>query len=327
MERERHPYDTLIDAFYRMKIPGDLLVCELWLAGALLTIFIPILNASPLRVIFCVPFLLFVPGYVLIAVLFPAARDIGGIQRLALSVGLSVTMVPLTGYALNFSQSGIRLVPIVICLSILSAGLCLAAQYRRAQVPINDRFTVPIHEIRDVVSNEFMLPADRPRSERILSVILLIAIIVAVLTTVVIIVVPKDGERFSEFFILGEDQKAANFPTSFSSTTNNSLFIGIANHEYRTVNYTVETYFMNMTIDNSTQSPTLNAMVPVDRLTIRVADNQTIVNPYSFTTGTTEYNRVEFLLFNESVPDDQITGLERINQSYRELHLWVTVTP
>jgi hypothetical protein len=32
---------------------------------------------------------------------------------------------------------------------------------------------------------------------------------------------------------------------------------------------------------------------------------------------------VEFLLFNESVPGFNVTGSDRINASYRNLHLWV----
>jgi hypothetical protein len=34
---------------------------------------------------------------------------------------------------------------------------------------------------------------------------------------------------------------------------------------------------------------------------------------------------VEFLLFDETVPGFNVTGSDRINASYRDLHLWVTV--
>jgi hypothetical protein len=58
---------------------------------------------------------------------------------------------------------------------------------------------------------------------------------------------------------------------------------------------------------------------------VPVPDNQTLVIPYSFTTKKTTYNRIEFLLFNETVPGDRVQGMDRINQSYRDLHLWITV--
>ena len=325
MERMQHPYDTVINAFAILKIPRDLLMCELWLAGAILSIYLPFLNESFLRVIFGIPLVLFIPGYALIAALFPAARDIDGIERVALSFGLSIAIVPLTGLALNYTPWGIRLDPIVICLSILTILLCLAAQYRRARLPEEERFAVPFKEMLQSAREEFGSKPGTSRTDRILSVILLIAIIAAVATTVYVIVVPKEGEKFTEFFILGEKQKAADYPTSLVTGRNSSLYIGIGNHEYRTVNYTVETYFTNMSFDDQTNTSSLESMNLLDRFTVSVPDNETVTRPYSFTPATKTFNRIDFLLFNESVPDSGVTGLERINRSYRDLHLWVTV--
>jgi uncharacterized membrane protein len=325
MERMQHPYETIIDAFAVMRIPRDLLACELWLAAALLTIYLPYLDESFLRVLFGVPLVLFIPGYALIAALFPALRDIDGIERVALSFGLSIAIVPLTGLALNYTPWGIRLDPMVTCLGILTIGLCLAAQYRRAQLPADERFFVPFREIRQAVFDEFFKKTGSSRTDRILSVILLIAIMAAVATTVYVIVVPKEGEKFTEFFILGDKQKAADYPTHLMTGVNSSLFIGIGNHEYRRVNYTVETYLLDMRFDETTNTSSLGEMRLLDRYTVSVPHNQTIVNPYSFAPPTTTFNRIEFLLFNESVPDDRIKGMDRINQSYRDLHLWVTV--
>jgi len=325
MERMQHPYDTLIEAFALMKIPKDLLACELWLAGAILCIYVPYLNGSFLRVLFGIPLVLFVPGYALIAALFPAKQDIDGIERIALSFGLSSAVVPLVGLALNYTPWGIRLDPIVICLSILTLGLCFAAQFRRAQIPPEDRFMVPFREIRKSVYDEFFNTPGSTRTDRILSIILIIAIVAAVATTVFVIVVPKEGEKFTEFFILGENQKAADYPTRLMTGETGSLFIGIGNHEYRPINYTVETYFMNMSFNEVTNTSTLESMTRIDRFTVSVADNQTVIRPYSFSPTTTTTNRLEFLLFNETVPGDQVEGMDRINQSYRDLHLWITV--
>jgi len=82
---------------------------------------------------------------------------------------------------------------------------------------------------------------------------------------------------------------------------------------------------MQMTFDEKTNTSTLNAMTPVSRFTVPVAHNQTIIIPYTFTPTTTGYNRLEFLLFNDTDPGAQVTGMDRINQSYRDLHLWVTI--
>jgi len=324
MERTQHPYDTIIEAFALMRVPADLLLCELWLAATLLALYLPFLSTTFLRILFGVPLVLFIPGYALIAALFPGAKDLDSIERVALSFGLSIAIVPLTGLALNYTPWGIRLDPIMTCLSIITIGLCLAAQYRRARLPEPERFTVPFAVIRQTVSEEFFNPAGS-RLDRILSLILLVAVIAAVATTVYVIVVPKEGEKFTEFFILGANQKAADYPTSTLVGTNNTLYIGIGNHEYRTVTYTVETYLVNMTFDETTNTSSLDAMTPLNRFTVSVPDNQTVIQPYFFVPKTTKFNRLELLLFNETVPDAGITGMDRINESYRDLHLWVTV--
>jgi uncharacterized membrane protein len=327
MERMQHPYDTIIDAFATTRIPPDLLACELWLVGAILSIYLPYLNESFLRILFGIPLVLFIPGYALIAALFPGSRDIDLIERTALSFGLSIAIVPLTGLALNYTPWGIRLDPIVICLSILTIGLCVVAQYRRAQLPPVERFVFPFRELREAITGEFLPKEGASRTDRILSIILLVAIFAAVATTVYVIVVPKEGEKFTEFFILGEKQKAADYPTRLMTGTNGSLFIGIGNHEYRNITYTVETYLVDMRFNETTNTTTLRAMNPVSRFTVQVPHNETVITPYSFTARSKEFNRIEFLLFNETVPDDSVTGIDRIGRSYRDLHLWITIYP
>ena len=78
-------------------------------------------------------FVLFIPGYVTVEALFPKGRELDSIERFALSVGLSLALVPLVGLLLNYTPWGIRLTPIVISLTILTVGLAmiaLARQYR-----------------------------------------------------------------------------------------------------------------------------------------------------------------------------------------------------
>lgn len=72
-------------------------------------------------------FVLFIPGYVTVEALFPKGRELDGIERFALSVGLSLALVPLIGLLLNYTPWGIRLTPIVISLTIFTVGLSLVA--------------------------------------------------------------------------------------------------------------------------------------------------------------------------------------------------------
>ena len=78
---------------------------------------------------------LFVPGYTLIAALFPKIGDLEGIERIALSFGLSIAVVPLMGLALNYTPWGIRLVPVVISVVTFTIAMAAAAYWRRMNLP------------------------------------------------------------------------------------------------------------------------------------------------------------------------------------------------
>jgi hypothetical protein len=75
-------------------------------------------------------FVLFIPGYVAVEALFPKGRELNGIERFALSVGLSLILVMLIGLVLNYTPLGIRLNPIMISLTVFTIGLSLAALVR-----------------------------------------------------------------------------------------------------------------------------------------------------------------------------------------------------
>jgi uncharacterized membrane protein len=320
------PEERITHAFFDERPAPDLALCAVWIAAAVACIYFPVLNTSPIRIIFALPIVLFIPGYALIAALFPNKSDIDLLERVALSFGLSIAVVPLIGLGLNYTPWGIRLDPIVVSLVFFTAVMLLVAQYRRMNLLPDDRFRVPFQEIAAAGRNE-LFPNRGSRLDRVLSIILVIAILAAIITTVYVIAVPKEGEKFTEFFILGTDQKAADYPSHIIAGKNSSLYIGIGNHEYKNITYTVETYLETMTFDERTNTSSLQAMDRIDRFRMTVSDNQTIIDPYSFSAKKTTYNRIEFLLFNETVPGDQITGMNRINQSYRDLHLWITITP
>jgi hypothetical protein len=99
-------------------LPADLpLVAVRWVLGSL--------------------FVLFIPGYVTVEALFPKGRELDTIERFALSVGLSLALVPLVGLLLNYTPWGIRLNPIVVSLTILTVGLAmvaLAREYRLSKI-------------------------------------------------------------------------------------------------------------------------------------------------------------------------------------------------
>jgi len=320
------PADRIIEAFSWRNFPADLRIVSLWLILAVAGIYIPLLNESPFRVVFALPVVLFIPGYCLIAALFPGNADIDGIERLALSFGLSIAVVPLIGLALNYTPWGIRLDPIVTSLVIFTVAMILVALFRRSLLPPEQRFVVPFRAMLRGAKDEFF-PAEGTRLDRALSVILAVAIVAAAGTTIYVIVVPKEGEKFTEFYILGEKGKAADYPTDLFTGRPVQVIIGIGNHEYRNVTYVTEIWLTNTSFDTTTNTTLVDRMQLLDRFPVTLPHNQTYQESRSFTAPGSGYNQVKFLLWKDAAPPDLLTGYERINASYRDLHLWVTVRP
>ncbi len=84
-----------------------------------------------MRYIFGSLFILYLPGAMLIELLYPKPKDLSQLERLALSIGLSLALVPLVGLILNYTPWGIRLDPIFISLSSLTLALASGAVARK----------------------------------------------------------------------------------------------------------------------------------------------------------------------------------------------------
>lgn len=322
--------DTLLneinDVFIENRIFPDLKVILFWLICSILFIYIPILNNSPFRTLFALPIILFIPGYTLIAALFPQKNDLDLIERIALSFGLSIAVVPLIGLALNYTPWGIRLDPIVISLSIFIFIMVLITQYRRGILHRDEQYEFPFFEIISGIREEFFSQG-QSRVDRILSVILLCSIITAISVTIFVIAVPKEGEKFTEFFILGEKKMAADYPSKVFVGQEYPMYVGVGNHEYRNITYTIESYLVNMTFNPENNSSNVTRMTLLESMNVSLPHNETTTMPYYLNPSSTGYNRVEFLLFNETVPGANVTKMDRINASYRDLHLWITIYP
>ena len=84
-------------------VTKDLLIIFLTTLIAIIFILTPKLNETFIRTILGLFLILFIPGYSLIAALFPKKDDLDGIERAALSFGLSIAVTPLIGLALNYT--------------------------------------------------------------------------------------------------------------------------------------------------------------------------------------------------------------------------------
>jgi uncharacterized membrane protein len=83
-----------------------------------------------LRYAFGGALVLFIPGYSLIEALYPKP-ELDGLARLALSIGLSLALVPLVGLVLNYTPLGIRLLPTALSISCLAVLFLIFALVRK----------------------------------------------------------------------------------------------------------------------------------------------------------------------------------------------------
>jgi len=110
---------------------------SLWFWGASVStlvslglIFVTSGFALYLRYVFGSILVLFLPGYSLIEALYPK-KDLDDLTRLALSIGLSLALVPLVGLVLNYTPFGIRLLPVALSLAGLTIVFLLMALRRK----------------------------------------------------------------------------------------------------------------------------------------------------------------------------------------------------
>lgn len=245
-----------------------------------------------LRIALGLPFILFFPGYVLIAALFTRKEDLSGIERVALSFGLSIAVVPLIGLGLNYTPWGIRLAPVLVSLIIFIVAMSGIAWHRRHRLPVEDAF---------IPTFEFELPAlgELSRIDRMLSVLLVLAILAAVGSIIYVVTMPKTGEKFTEFYILGPGGKAEGYPTDLAVGQQGQVIVGVVNHEYSAINYTVQVKTGNAV--QSTIGP------------FALSNEQKWENPVAFAVSAPQQNlQVQFLLFRQGD-----------TTPYRSLHLWV----
>lgn len=278
----------------RTIIPLDLLIVLIWAIFTFVVAITPMFDNTIIRIILGLPAVLFIPGYVLVAVLYPKRDELENIERMTLSLGLSIVIIPLLGLLLNFTF-GLGIFPMLITLYIYTVILTSGAAYRRNILPENERFSISFNHQRNINSN------NRNKID-VLSIIMTFTIIILILVAYFAITTPKLGERFTEFYVLNSSDRTDNYLTNLKINNSYNYMIGITNHEYVQTNYTLKTTFDNYTLTTD------NLILDHD---------ETLENNINFVPNKEGTNmKLEFLLFK----DDNLT------EPYRELYLWMNVT-
>lgn len=270
-----------------------------------ISVLVPALSGSFLRTVLGILLVLFLPGYALTAALLPEKKDLEGIERTLLSLGLSIAVVPLMGLGMNYTVWGIKEVPILIGLSVFTLLVCGVAFYRRLRLPEAEAFELTVKTSISALKAEF-LEEPSSRVNKAFAALLVVSMLASLGSVAYIIGNPREGEPFTEFYILGPDRIAENYPTEYALGDSGTVVVGITNREYKTVDYTMEVRLENHSLP-----------LPENQKYIRLDHNVSWEEPVTFTPTVEGKNmKLEFLLFNKTEK----------NVPYRNVHLWINVT-
>ena len=261
----------------------------------LLSIPVVLFTDGPFRVVLAVVVLLLLPGYCLLAALYPSDRSMQRAQRVVLSLVSSLAIVPLTMLALNFTPWGLGLGPDTVAVSLVILVLSAVAFVRRRRLPREEwpHFSLPRLRRPQLGGGT--------RADLILSLVLVMAILGAGWALYYAVTTPSHEDAFTDFHLLGSEGLIADYPTELAPGETGEVIVGIVNHENEDVDYCVALLF---------DGELAEEFGPID-----LGDEQEWSEEVSVAAGAAgERHRVEFLLRrgNETEP-------------YRSLHLWIDV--
>lgn len=220
--------------------------------------------------------ILFLPGYVLVALLFPRKeiqkedgqevqrpekagkfapdidKNIKGAEeglgedrpektitipvRLALSVALSLGIVPTIGLILNEMNRlnpdlfGLRTTPMLISVYIFIFIVGLLALIRRQTIPVKERFLVGYSSPGG---------SDDTPLDRVITVLLVGAIVISLSFGVYIYHNQNENREYTSFYLLDSNREIGDYPAIFYAGKEQTVYVGIKNNEFKAVNYTI----------------------------------------------------------------------------------------
>lgn len=299
------------------------------------TIFLPVVRETPLRVPFVLAFVLFVPGYVFIAALYPergepAGADghepaespdspeshgsfvparwrsgIDGVERVALSFGLSFVIVPAIGFPLTLWYDGVHLVPITFALTGFTLLMAAVATARRFRLPAEERFTVPYGAWLATGRSRLFSPDDGV--DAALTILLIASVLLALGSLGFAATTLPQEDEFSSISLLVETDDgelvADDYPTSMADGASEEFVIAVTNHEYRTAEYTL--VVVEQSLEPTENGTVVDEQREVDRFEFSLEHNSTELIDYSIEPAFTgEGIRIAWLLYVDEAPDE-----------------------
>ena len=176
---------------------------------------------------------LFCPGYAVQMALFPRRNTLDGAERLALSVGISLALVPLLALGLDLLPWGIGLEAAVGAeagVTLLASGLAWA-RWRRMPPGERWEWNIPWADITG---------ASEPLPRFWLGIGLVLVLVLGLIFLLTVAQLARWGEPVTEFYLLGPERQAGGYPYRGGVGEPVTVTVGIVNRERVPVEYRLE---------------------------------------------------------------------------------------
>lgn len=226
------------------------------------------------RAALVLPFLLVLPGYALVAAIFPRRTPrenvesqafdplrreihaalprnygVNTVERLALSVVLSVALVPVLAFELNFTPLSLRPIPLLATVGGPIIVLTIIAFVRRARTPAMRRFALfqPVVLPRDLEASGYrwlVFGPGRDSTGWLVRGLLVLSLVTFAGSVAFAAAVPSSsGDPFTETYLVAEDENGnlttAAVPREFTRGESEEVILGVTNQEHERTNYLV----------------------------------------------------------------------------------------
>jgi uncharacterized membrane protein len=231
----------------RIRIPNWIIIIDI--LTVLLAFDAALVPSRAAGFILGLPLLLFFPGYALLEALFVNNKEMGILEQLGISCGMSVAIVGLISFGLNYTEAGISLMSAVLSVAVFVIVASAVALARQARSGGGIRWLFELE-----MQGAFWRGSARKRRQ----VVLVIAAVVVAIGALGYAVKEIPGrESFTEFYILGQKGQAGDYPEEFIMAGGQVIHVkygrgvetdgrwgevtvGIVNQEGRTADYRVK---------------------------------------------------------------------------------------
>jgi len=251
-----------------------------------------------------------------------------GVELLALSGGMSIAIVALIGFGLNYTSWGIKLESVLLCVAnfvYITSAIALA------------RRTVLLKRIDLTTEVTLKLPVWKGGAIDKSFSIALVVLILGTLGALGYFIAHRSNETFSEFYVLGNGGHAQDYPSAFilengqvtyvrygagAYQANNGwgeVTLGIVNHEKQET-----TYLVKITVDGRPVAVNYNGAIIDELEPVKLQPGEKWEGVVGFAPQHLGDNQqVEFVLSKGDIPapDDSLQFWVNVDETFSEFYV------